>query len=368
MIKVVVYIISNIDKAISFEWIFEHLKNDFDLNFIFLGSEYPESGRMIGQNGGNVYYFPLKGKKDYPVISFKLIVLLKRLNPEIVHTHLRDADILGLSISKLLGIKKQITTRHFSTYNRDYHPKSVLVDKLINRWATNIVAISENVKQVLIDEGVSNDKITLIHHGFDLDKFKDVDPLKFKTLKTKYHTQNNYPVIGVISRYIEWKGHKYIIEAFKYLLNEYPNAKLILANANGSDKNKIQKQLKYLPDNSYIEIPFETDIFTLYQLFDVFVHTPIDPKIEAFGQVYVEALAAGIPSVFTLSGVAHEFINDKENAVVVDYKNSGQNQEAYKLILKNPELKNKIIENGIESVDKFRLDLFIQKIKALYVN
>jgi glycosyltransferase involved in cell wall biosynthesis len=363
-----VYVISGINKALAFEWMHSHLKDDFNLVFIFLAPQHPESVKEIEKQGGLVHFLKLTGKKDYPFIYIKLGLLLNRIKPDIVHTHLRDADLLGLSLAKFLGIKKRITTRHSSVYNRIYHPKSVIIDKQFNRWATDIVAISENVKQVLIEEGAPHKKITLIHHGFDLNKFKEVDSKKIEDLRTKYQTEEYYPIIGVISRYIAWKGQQYIVEAFKKLLKNYPNAKLVLANASGPYKGSIQKQLKDLPKNSYIEIPFESDIFALYQLFDIFVHAPIDLRIEAFGQIYIEALAAGIPSVFTLSGVAPEFIKDKKNAIVVDFKNSEQILASIKLILEKPDLREKIIEKGKKSVERFKLDLFTEKLKILYKN
>ena len=210
-------------------------------------------------------------------------------------------------------------------------------------------------------------KISLIHHGFDLDKFQDVDTSKISSLKTKYQIEGKFPVIGVISRYIEWKGHKYIIDAFIELLKSYPKAKLILANTNGPFKEDIKKKLQSVPVDNYIEISFEPDLYSLYQLFDVFVHTPIDAEIEAFGQIYIEALASGIPSVFTLSGIAREFIKDKENAIVVDFKNEKQIHDGIILILKDQSLRERIALNGLNSLDQFRLDLFIQNLKHLYI-
>ena len=364
--KKLTYIISNIDKALAFEWVFEQLRDQYDITFIFLGLNYPSTGELISKQGGSVYFIKLKGKKNYPLVYVKLALLLKKIKPNIVHTHLRDADIIGLSLAKILGIKKRVTTRHSATFNKVYHPGSVKVDQQINRWATDIVAISENVRRVLLKEGVPDKKIATIHHGFDLDKFKNIRPEKVEMLQAKYKTYGNYPVIGVISRYFELKGHKYIIEAFQKLLNTYPHAKLVLANARGPKKESIQHMLKELSGNSYVEIDFEPDIFTLYQLFDVFIHTPIDPEIEAFGQTYVEALAAGIPSVFTLSGVAPEFIEDRKNAIVVGFKNSDEILRGIQFLLEDQELREKIIINGKASLSQFRIDVFINELMQLY--
>ena len=370
MKKKITYIIANIDKAIAFEWVAEKLdKSKFELSFILLNSSESCLHNWLKERKQESYIIQYQGKKYFLVTFFKLLKLLSRINPNIVHTHLFDANLLGLLAAKLLGIKKRIYTRHHSTYHHDNFPHAVKYDKLCNYLATGIVAISQNVKQVLANkEKVKENKIHLIHHGFDLDSFININRPHIDGLKSKYKIgPDNFPIIGVVSRYINWKGIQYIIPAFKKTLKKYPNAKLILANARGPNKESITEELKQLSKDSYIEIPFESNLFALYKLFDVFVHVPINKEIEAFGQTYVESLAAGVPSVFTLSGIASEFVQNKNNALIVDYKNSGQIHDSIVQILANKKLTEKLIKNGRQSVNQYSLEIFIKKLEQLYV-
>ena len=76
-----------------------------------------------------------------------------------VHTHLFEASLLGLSAAKFTRVKRRIYTRHHSTYHHEYYPKAIKYDRLINFLATEIVAISNNVKEVLRrKEGVAENK------------------------------------------------------------------------------------------------------------------------------------------------------------------------------------------------------------------
>src|SRR6185295_19908794 len=97
------------------------------------------------------------------------------------------------------------------------------------------------------------------------------------------------------------------------------------------------------PEKSFIEIRFENNIFALYKLFDVFVHTPIDEYAEAFGQTYVEALASGVPAIFTLSGIACDFVQHEKNAWVVPYKDSGKIVTAMNALLNDESLKANLV-------------------------
>jgi glycosyltransferase involved in cell wall biosynthesis len=215
-------------------------------------------------------------------------------------------------------------------------------------------------------EGVSPKKIYLIHHGFDLPFFYTISADRQKQVQQKYNPDNRHPVIGVVSRYTRWKGIIYIINAFTKLLEKHPEALLVLANAKGEDK-EIQDAIKKLPEKNYVEIVFENDNAALFKMFDVFVHVPIDAEIEAFGQIYIEALAVGVPCVFTLSGVSREFVKDGENALVVDFHNEEQIYHAVDRILEDADLRNKLVENGKKSIEKnFSLQLFIEKLETIY--
>ena len=102
---------------------------------------------------------------------------------------------------------------------------------------------------------------------------------------------------------------------------------------------------------------------------DVFIHVPIDDTAEAFGQVYVEALAAGVPAVFTLSGIANDFIKQGENARMVNYCDSQGIYLAVKDALSEPELSKQFSEKAFQDVHTlFPLSKMINELEALYLN
>ena len=365
--KNIAYIISNINKALAFEWIGAELdKERFRLVFILLNPDDSAIEQHLRRDF-MVYRIPFRGKKDLFKAIVKIYRILKSENIYVIHTHLFEATLTGMIAARLAGVKKRIYSRHHGSYHHEYFPSAIKYDRFINSLATDIVAISENVKNILMNyENVPAEKIHLIHHGFDLEAFGEVRTEKIIAMKKKYHLDSAYPVIGVISRYIEWKGIQYILPAFIKLLQTFPQAHLVLANAKGHYEKEIREFLKQIPQQYYTEIVFEEDLFTLYKLFDIFVHTPVNKNIEAFGQTYVEALASGIPSVFTLSGVAKEFMVNRENALVADFKNSDEIYDAMAELLKNESLRNLLIRNGQKSVERFALKTFIKKLEELY--
>lgn len=365
----IVYIISNINSALAFEWLATSLLAEkYQLTFILLNPVQSTLADFLREVGCDFVEFPYKGKADLPKVWWKVFKVLKRLRPEIVHTHLFDANLIGLSAALVNRVPYRIYTRHHSTLHHVYYPRAVYYDRFINKLSTRIIAISNNVYEVLHhQEQVPDEKIALVHHGFKLADFSEVEPKRTDAIRVKYQLDGSGPIIGVIARYTHWKGIQYIIPAFEKYLQRYPNAKLVLANAKGDYLEEIRSQLKQLPVASYVEIEFEADITALYQVFDMYIHVPIDEHSEAFGQTYVEALAARIPSIFTLSGVSREFIKDGYNAYVVPFKNSKEIYHGMVKLTDDGGFMNKVRRHGQEDVHKlFTFDNMIEGLIEVY--
>src|SRR5438309_718321 len=243
----ITYIVSDVDRAVAFEWIALGLnKEKFNISFILLNTKPSYLQEFLEKQNIPTYFIQYRGKKTAFKALFKTINYLRSQKTQIVHCHLFNACIIGLTAAKLIGVKKRIYTRHHSTYHHSFYPKAVKWDRYCNYLSTEIISISKTVTETLVDkENVRRLKIHEIYHGFN-----------------------------------------------------------------------------------------------------VFVHTPIDDHSEAFGQVYVEALAAGIPSIFSLSGIANEFIKNNSNALVVPYKNSEAITAGITKILENKLLAQEIADNG----------------------
>ncbi len=353
----VVYLISEIQKSLAFEWIAKSIDpKKFELSFILLGRPNTEIANELRKLNVKVIEFPLGSRFNVVISFFRVLTSLFGIKPDVIHTHLFYANLIGLSAGWLLGVPKRIVTRHHAMVHYDEYPQGLKWDKYINLIASHVIAISQNTKKIL----------TLLDHGFDIDYFQNVSPTRVQELKNKYGTQNKYPVVGMISRYLALKGIPYAITAFKQLIEDFPNAHLVLANANGNYKAEIKKALQSLPEGSFTEIDFENELAALYKLFDVYVHVPKDALSEAFGQTYVEALISGIPSVFTLSGVAPEFIIHEFNALVVPFQNSEAIHEAIVRILSEPQLRSNLGANGKLSANLFSINNMISSLTKLY--
>lgn len=365
----VVYIISGIDKAVFFEHTAIRLRESgIDLSFILINGDKSTLATFLQSNGFRVHFIEV-GKL---LFSWRQIItctkILRAEKPQVVHCHLSAANFIGLVSSFLTRVKIRIYTRHAG---KPLVPslKESLLDHIQNCLATRIIAITQNVKELLLSEGVPERKITIVHHGFDIERMMRPDTGEISRIRQQYNPRGQFPVVGVIARWMKWKGIQYIIPAFARLLQDHPDAKLCLFNASDDAdySREISDMLRTLPPDSYqVVMVFEKNIYDLYHLFDIYVHVPVDPWCEAFGQTFVEALAAGVPSIFTLSGIAREFITD-DNAYIVDFQDSDQIYANMKAILSKQKDPAQLIMNGQQAVLKmFSLDKYISTLLSIY--
>ena len=363
-----VYVASFINFSFGMEWMVENLdKNKYDVDFIFLNPQIPEIYHRLKLKNIQVSFLKYRGKRDLLKVILQLFVYFKRKKTAIVHAHLFDASFAAITAAWFAGVTKRIHTRHHATIHHDSHPHAIKYDRFINTLSTRVVAVSENVKDILINkENVEASKVSVVHHGFDFSIIK-VNEEQIIAMRKKYRLDGHYPVVGVISRFVEWKGIQYIIPAFKQLLARFPDAKLILANAKGDYEKEIVALLDSIPSKNYVKIEFEPEIYSLMKCFDALVHVPIDKKVEAFGQIYVEAMSCSIPVICTLSGVANSYIQDHKNALVVPFCDSESIHVALLELFNNPGMKVTLLNYAYKDViERFAIQRMIADLEKVY--
>ena len=366
-----VIFISNVTKATEHEWFADQIERDrFDLRFILFNARNSALQNYLRDRGFRCQNYPLPNKFMILPYVFYCALRLFLWRPAFIHCHLFHASLIALPAGRLAGVRKRISTRHHSDLHQTYHPQAVKYDLLNNQLSTHIIAVSTIVKEILTQrEGVSETKVTVIPHGLPIKILSEtIGSDRIEKLRQKYQIAENRLVIGVISRYVEFKGVHYILPAFKKLLLLYPDTLLIVANTGGNFEEKILDLLKEIPEKNILQVRFEPDAPALFKCFDIFVHVPVSSTLEAFGQVYIEAMAYEVPIICTKSGIACELLEHKRNALICEYRDSETIYQNLLLLLQNSSLKKQIVESAKSDVNTFTFEQKIQKITALYTS
>jgi glycosyltransferase involved in cell wall biosynthesis len=341
----------------------------FDLSFVLLNRDKSPLAPVLDELGIPWIHVPFRRRAHLPRAARVIWRHCREVKPHIVHTHFMNACLAGLTAAALRRVPVRIHTRHHAgpvswKYRR---PWQELYDFYNNALSTAIIAPSGAVRTALtVRNRVRPDKVVVLHHGFDLDAFDAVGDDRVRALRDRHGIGEAHPVIGILARYEAIKGIQYVLPAFERLLAAYPNALLLLAPARGKYQAALAPALARIPARNKREIDFEDDVFALYKLLDVFVHAPIGPNVEGFGQVYIEAMAAGVPSVITKAGIAIDLARDRDNAVVVPHCDSDAIYGGIRDVLEDDALRETIIRNGRRDARAFTSRKMIDGLEAIY--
>lgn len=367
----IVWILSNSSSAPYFNWFAEkaQLQNTFKFSFICMYHSSPKMLEDMKIFNCDCYWIPYnaaKRKTELIKAFFSIYKLLKKIKPDVVHTHLFDDSLSGLLAAKIAGIKKRFITKGDTGFHYFYTPKWVLFDRLNNSSATKVIAISEQNKKFIQDvEGCSVDKVELIHHGIPIDKATNQNEKTKNDFLLKYKLQGKF-VIGTISRLIDWKGHKYIIEAATAVVKDFPNV-IFLFIGRGDNKLNLQKQLQEKGLKKYfifIDTVEPEDIPSVYGTFHLFLHAA---SFEPFGFVIAEAMVNGVPIVSTCTGAAADILVNNKNGILISEKNAVELAAGILETIKN--YKNALERSAVaqkEAEEMFNFNLMWDKHIALY--
>jgi glycosyltransferase involved in cell wall biosynthesis len=292
---------------------------------LLIGNPELQIAKQIKKLGWELKIIPQRGKLG-SLLSFLLVSLeIIKYRPHTLFASGQYATIIGIFLAKLLSVSNRVFIRHHSIIHHKYQMKlGMIMDRISNRMATSIIAVSTVVKNILVQkESVIPEKITVIYNGVDLIKFK----MNFSLAKEdsiQHSEKTSLFHIGVISRMTEWKGVEYTASAFVRLQKEFPNSRLHIVGAFADSYTDVQNILSNVDSNRYTFEKSNSNIPLFLHGLDAFVHVPVGKDDEAFGIVYIEALASGIPCIFTQSGVLNELETPGRYVHLVGFRNSDE--------------------------------------------
>lgn len=317
----IVFALSNCSTAPYFNWFAREAAKhpEVKMSFINLHSERPDMIEDVGQYGWECVWIPFdldKRKRHMMKVVPKIVKALRQLKPHVFHCHLFDDSVPGLVAARMAGIKMRVITKGDTGFHHFFSPQWQKFDRLNNRNATHIVAISEQCKEFILEhERADQRKIHMIHHGIPLDESTAQDQQIMERIRSE-HGLEGKTVIGNVARLIRWKGHHHIIMAARKIVEAHPEVVFLIVG-NGDERKNLDIQIKAanLDDHfRFIEWMEPEDIPSVYGTMDLYLHAA---NHEPFGFVIAEALANGLPVVSTSTGSARDSVVDGVNGYLV---------------------------------------------------
>jgi glycosyltransferase involved in cell wall biosynthesis len=243
---------------------------------------------------------------------------------------------------------------------------------------SGIISVSENTKQDLMKlYGVASEKIRVIYEGYDRERnfqfpisnfqINSNDQISNLQKNTKYEILNTKYLL-FIGRIEQRKNIENIVKSFVILKEKYniPH-KLILAGRSGYGYENIQilisrlaKQIK----NDIVELGYvdENKKWELLKMADVFVFPTL---YEGFGIPILEAQSVGTAVVASDNSSVPEVAAD--SALLIDPSSPEEIAESINLLISDKNVKNAIIEKGLENVKRFSWEKCAKEIAEMLI-
>lgn len=244
--------------------------------------------------------------------------IIKKKNVSLIHAHFGPSGLEIVDLAKDIGIPLLVTFHGYDAsillkmkkYKRN-------IQKLFNyAW---IITVSRKMKDDLVNVGANAKRVSVIRCGIPVEFF---DYVKREPINEKFSENKEIKFLQV-SSFVEKKGHKYTIEAFRNFLIKKPNAKLTFAG-DGYLRSSIQKLCQDfgISDKvNFLGLVNSKHVSELMREADIFLHHSVTSKhgdMEGVPTVIMEAMAMGLPVISTYHAGIPELINNNVNGYLVN--------------------------------------------------
>lgn len=277
-----------------------------------------EIGPRIQALGIPVHTLCMSPDMPNPLMVLRLARLLRQLQPDVVHTWMYHADLLGGFAARLAGCNRVIWGIHHSNLSKTENKRSTLwvvkACALLSRHLpAQILSCSVRAKDIHAAVGYAAHKLHVIPNGFELNRFVP-DAAAQASVRAELGLAPDAPLVGLIARFDSQKNHFGFVEAAALVHAQQVDVHFVLAGT-GVDANNTELATAIVAKGLQAHMHLlgrRDDVPRLMSSLDVLASSSFG---EAFPNVLGEAMACGVPCVVTDVGDSAEIVGDTGRVV-----------------------------------------------------
>ena len=292
------------------------------------------------------YFYPLTGISYAHFVSRYAIKNIKP-KPDLLHAHFSYPDgfgMIGLAkkwkvpfvISALGTLERKIA------YEGSYTSRQIF--EAMN-CADKVLSVSEDLKIHIVNLGISEDKVSVVPNGVDMEKFK---PAGKEYARNMLNLPQDKKIVLFVGALKKIKGVDYLIEAAKSFLDS--NISLYMVGRDDGMKKSLEKRAHELKIGNYIKFtgPLNhEDIPLWFSASDILVLPSLS---EGRPNVVLEAFACEVPVVATNVGGIPELMINGETGYLVPAENPTELSEKVNKLLGDRDLRIKMGKFGRRTI------------------
>jgi glycosyltransferase involved in cell wall biosynthesis len=285
---------------------------------------------------------------------------LRETQPQIVHTFLLTASLYGRFAAMLARVPIVIGTEHNIYHHKRRH--HALAERLLMSGTASVVVVAESVRDFYIRQIHANPaKVDVIHNA--------VDWAHLQTTMNRDETRRSLgvpldvPLVAVIGRLSEQKGHAYLLEALAQTA-ALDRVHAVFAG-DGDLRDSLQARASALGVSSRVHlVGVRRDVGNLLNAIDVFV---LPSLWEGLPLALLLAMGAGVPVVATTVSGVPEVVESGRTGLLVAPGDAAELGQAISLLITEPTLRRRLSGAArVEVLPRFGVDDWIDSVVALY--
>jgi glycosyltransferase involved in cell wall biosynthesis len=291
-----------------------------------------------------------------------LIKKIREFKPDIIHTHLAKAGVIGRVASLLSGHKSirihtyhgHLLTGYFTGYKLAL---LIFVEKFLAKVTHHLVAVGEKVKEDLIEVGIgSRAKFSVVNPGVQIQPLPD----KQKVL-TKLDLDQEIIYCAFIGRLTKIKRPDRMLEVVSELKNR--NTKIHFIVAGGGELLAECKNIAMKEKLPVTFLGWKEDIEEVLAISDLVLLTSDN---EGTPIALIQAGMAGIASVSTNAGSIAEVVVNNQTGLITDFSVKSI-ADALEKLVSNSQLRKQYGQAASQfCLGKFHTEIMISNYSKLY--
>ncbi len=289
---------------------------------------------------------------------------LRRQRPDILHTYLPAANLLGPVAARLARVRGVvISKRALANYKNDY-PLLRRMESIGNFFADIVLVNSDAVlRDVQRTERFWTGKFRKIYNGVEPRRRWTAEEVA--ALRRREGIPGDAPVAITVSNFYPYKGHADLVHAARRVARERPEVCFLLVGRDAGTLTAVRDLTASNGLNRNVRfLGHRTDVPDLLQAADLYVHPSTE---EGFSNAILEAMAAGRPTVACDVGGNPEAVLDGVTGSLVPPREPDRLAEAVLFLLERPDARARMgVEARRRAQEHFSLAEMVVKIRGLY--
>lgn len=282
--------------------------------------------------------------------------IYRTFQPDIIHTQLFSADYVARQAADVVPAAVVIST--IQNIEVELGAIRTLINRHLARKTDKFIAITQAVKDAAIKQfKYPTEKIVVINNVVDLSSFL----YKARLAKGK----NDKYLICAVGRLVPQKGMDTLIKALKNALATSKRDLRLNIIGEGELRPNLEKLARDLEIGDRVKFwGNRDDVASLLHKFDLFALTS---NWEGLGNVFMEAMASGLPIVASRTGGIPEIVKDQRNGILVPPGDTEKTRQALLKIMGDPALYEKMsATNYHDAQERFNPKIPVRQHEQLY--